>query len=142
MLKQTLTSINSTLDSLINITQQDIEDIKNANHNALFQRNTQKDILVNQFSNLKSQIDSILVKRSESGKPLEELISPDEDILLGEFRNKLNNFYTIHKRFAKMALNVTHFYSNLLHKVSGSEPDIGYEMKPTSIYTSNLSIKG
>ena len=141
MLSQTLKSINQTLDTLIEITQKDIEDIKEANHTSLFERNEKKEKLVSQFSNLKSQIDSILVKRSESGKPLEELISKEEDILLGEFREKLTTFYEIHKKFSKMALLVTNFYTNLMHKVSGCEPDIGYEMKPSSLHQINLSLK-
>jgi len=141
MLSQTLQSINITLDSLIEITTQDIEDIKQAKHNSLFERNQKKEELVKQFTSLKSQIDSILVKRSQSGKPLEELISPQEDILLGEFKTKLTTFYNIHKKFSKMALLVTNFYNNLMHKISGSEPDIGYEMKPSSTHQINLSLK-
>ena len=141
MLKQALTSINVTLNNLISITKQDIEDIKLAKHEALFQRNEQKEQLVNQFINLKSQIDSILVQRSQSGKPLEELISPQVDILLGEFRDKLQTFYAIHKKFSKMALLVTNFYNNLINKISGSEPDIGYEMKPNIDKHSNISLK-
>jgi hypothetical protein len=141
MLTQALNSINITLTNLINITSQDIEDIKLAKHEELFKRNEQKEEYVKQFINLKSQIDSILVQRSQSGKPLEELISPQEDILLGEFRENLQKFYALHKKFSKMALLVTNFYNNLLHKVSGSEPDIGYEMKPIANNHSNLSLK-
>jgi ElaB/YqjD/DUF883 family membrane-anchored ribosome-binding protein len=141
MLKQALTSINIVLNELISITTQDIEDIKLAKHEALFQRNEQKEKLLNKFTDLKSQIDSILVQRSQSGKSLEELISPQEDILLDEFRNNLKNFYNIHKKFSKMALLVTNFYNNLIHKISGSEPDIGYEMKPNIDNHSNISLK-
>jgi len=141
MLKQTLISINKTLDNLINITQKDIEDIKLANHDNLFQRNEEKEKLISQFVSFKSQIDSILVKRSESGLELSQIINKEEDELLGEFKNKLEEFYTIHKKFSKMALLVTNFYNNLLHKVSGSEPDIGYEMKPNVNNYNNFSLK-
>jgi hypothetical protein len=141
MLIKALTSINHTLNNLIEITKQDIEDIKEAKHESLFERNTKKEEYVNQFINLKSQIDSILVQRSESGKPLNELISSEEDVLLGEFRENLQNFYSYHKKFSKMALLVSNFYTNLIHKVSGSEPDIGYEMKPAIHKHSNLSLK-
>ena len=141
MLQQTLISINNTLDKLIHITQKDIDDIKEAKHTELFNRNIQKEELVAQFTKQKSQIDSILVKRSESGMELSKLINPQEDKLLGEFKDKLEQFYNLHKKFSQMALLVTNFYNNLLHKISGSEPDIGYEMKPNIKNYNNFSLK-
>ncbi len=139
-MQQTLINTNKVLDNLIEITQKDIEDIKEANHEPLFQRNTQKEELIEKFSELKSQIDSILVSRSESGLDIKDLISPEEDKLLDEFRTKLKEFYDIHKRFAKMAFSVTHFYNNLMNRINNCEPDIGYEMNQKQTYP-NLSLK-
>ena len=136
----TLININKTLDRLIEITKEDIEDIKQANHEPLFQRNKEKEELITKFSELKSQIDSILVKRSESGLDIKDLISPEEDKLLDEFRNKLKLFYDIHKRFAKMAFSVTHFYNNLMNRINQKEPDIGYKMNQKNPY-SRFSLK-
>jgi ElaB/YqjD/DUF883 family membrane-anchored ribosome-binding protein len=141
MLQQTLISINNTLDKLIAITNQDIEDIKQAQHNTLFNRNIEKDKLVNQFTHLKSQIDDILVKRSETGLDLSQIINPQEDKLLGEFKNKLEEFHNVHKKFSKMALLISNFYNNLLHKISGSEPDIGYQMQPKINNQNQFSLK-
>ena len=139
-MQQTLINTNKVLDNLIEITQKDIEDIKEANHEPLFQRNTQKEELIEKFSELKSQIDSILVSRSESGLDIKDLISPEEDKLLDEFRTKLKEFYDIHKRFAKMAFSVTHFYNNLMNRINNCEPDIGYKMNQKQTYP-NLSLK-
>ena len=101
MLLQSLKNINNTLNNLINITNQDIEDIKVAKHEALFQRNETKEKLLSQFVTLKSQIDSILVKRSESGLDISQILNKDEDSALADFKNKLQEFYTVHKKFAK-----------------------------------------
>jgi len=136
MLKQSLISINNNLDNLIDITKQDIEDIKIANHEFLFQRNELKEKYLQEFIQQKSQIDSILVKRSESGLDISQLINPEEDKLLGEFKQKLQEFYEIHKKFSKMALLVTNFYNNLMRKINGEEIDIGYKMNRTNPYSS------
>jgi hypothetical protein len=136
MLKQTLVSINSVLDELIDITNKDIQDIKKANHNALFERNIKKDELVNQFISLKSQIDLILKQRNDNSQ---NLIHPDEEPLLEEFKEKIKVFHTIHKKFAKMAFTITNFYTNLLHKITDAKPDIGYQMSPK--IDSNISFK-
>ena len=136
MLKQSLISINNNLDNLIDITKQDIEDIKIANHEFLFQRNELKEQYLKDFTHQKAQIDSILVKRSESGLDISQLINPEEDKLLGEFKQKLQEFYEIHKKFSKMALLVTNFYNNLMRKINGEEIDIGYKMNRTNPYSS------
>jgi len=141
MLKQTLISINNVLDELKQITQQDIADIKQANHDELFQRNDKKNELLQEFSQLKSQIDLTLVRRSESGLAIEQIMNNEENILLDEFKNKLNNFYEVHKKYAKMAILVTNFYNNLVNKVNNCEVDIGYKMTTTQ-YQANLSLKG
>jgi len=141
MLKQTLTSINKVLDNLINITLEDIQDIKKANHEALFERNNEKEQLLSQFTTLKSQIDSILVQRSQSGMDINNMLNDEENKLLDEFKMKLQQFHQIHKKFAKMALIVTNFYNNLVHKVNGSEVDIGYKMTKSSNPYANFSLK-
>ena len=137
MLKQTIVSINSVLDELINITKEDIKDIKKANHNALFERNIKKDKLITQFSNLKSQIDNILRQRNEQNQIL---VNKDEEPLLEEFKSKIKEFHTIHTKFAKMAFTISNFYTNLLHKLTDAKPDIGYQMSP-KVDSYNLSLK-
>ncbi len=139
MLKQILISTNNNLDKLIDITKQDIDDIKEANHDVLFERNQIKDKIVQEFISQKNQIDTILLKRSESGLSLENMLSNEESNLFDEFKLKLQNFHNIHKKFSKMALLVANFYNNLTNRVNQTEVDIGYKMSQR--YSSNLSLK-
>jgi hypothetical protein len=140
MLKQILISTNNNLDQLINITLKDIDDIKKANHESLFERNIEKDKIVQEFISQKNQIDNILLKRSESGLSLENMLSLEESNLFDEFKIKLHKFHNIHKKFSKMTLLVANFYNNLTNKVNQTEIDIGYKM--TQKYSSNFSLKG
>jgi len=140
MFKQILIQTNDNLDKLIDITKQDIQDVKDANHEPMFQRNKEKDKIVQEFITEKNQIDTILLKRSESGLTLEEMLSEKENELFDEFKIKLKEFADIHKKFSKMALAVANFYTNLSHKVNEAEIDIGYQMKQR--YSSTLSLKG
>jgi hypothetical protein len=140
MLKQILISTNNNLDQLINITLKDIDDIKKANHESLFEKNIEKDKIVQEFISQKNQIDNILLKRSESGLSLENMLSLEESNLFDEFKIKLHKFHNIHKKFSKMTLLVANFYNNLTNKVNQTEIDIGYKM--TQKYSSNFSLKG
>ena len=140
MLQKALISINNTLDGLIKITTQDIEDIKQANHEQLFKRNEKKEKLLQNFITHKSSIDSILTQRSQENENIAELLSKEEDELLGMFREKLQTFYKLHKHFASMAFGVANFYNILMDRVSNTKSDVGYEASHSSY--NNISIRG
>jgi hypothetical protein len=135
MLIEKLNQINTVLDKLIILTNEDINAIKKAEHEKIFSHTKLKEELANNFSLLKSEIDSLLVARN---KPVEEIFSPEEEILFDSFREKLNNFYTLHKRFSKLALSVANFYNALINELKNEKP-ITYENNTFS--NSNLSLK-
>ena len=118
MLIKTLQETISTLDKLISITLEDIENIKQAKHEEVFKNTKAKENLASKFSELKSQIDNILVSRN---KPLEEIFTPEEEKLFNLFREKLFEFNKEHKRFARLAFSVANFYNTLLNKIQNNE---------------------
>ena len=134
MLIKTLQETIFTLDKLITITLEDIENIKQAKHEEVFKNTKTKENLAYNFSELKSKIDNILVSRN---KPLEEIFTPEEEKLFNIFREKLLEFNKQHKRFARLAFSVANFYNTLLNKIQNNEK-IDY----TSTYkNSNLKLK-
>jgi predicted nuclease with TOPRIM domain len=135
MLIEKLNNINNVLDKLIALTYEDINAIKNAEHETVFSNTQKKEKLAKNFSYLKSEIDSILVSRN---RPIEEIFSPEEEKLFDNFRNKLNDFYALHKRFSKLALSVANFYNTLMKELKNEKP-ITYGNDNFS--NSNLSLK-
>ena len=135
MLTNILNKTINTLDNLISITNEDIENIKKANHNQVFANTDKKEQLVNEFSSLKSEIDNILVSRN---KPIEEIFSKEEEVLFNTFREKLFEFNKLHKRFSKLALSVANFYNTLVNQIHNTET-INY--KNESFQNSNLHLK-
>jgi predicted nuclease with TOPRIM domain len=135
MLIEKLNQINSTLDKLISLTNEDIYAIKNADHESVFSHTKTKEELAQNFATLKSEIDSILVSRN---KPIEEIFTPEEEKLFDSFREKLNEFYTLHKRFSKLALSVANFYNALMKELKNEKP-ITYNND--NFTNSNLTLK-
>ncbi|ACM92236.1 conserved hypothetical protein [Nautilia profundicola AmH] len=135
MLINTLNKTIQTLDKLISLTKEDIENIKQANHKEVFANTKTKEILASEFAKLKTEIDKILVSRN---KPLEEIFSPEEEKLFNEFREKLFEFNNLHKRFSKLALSVANFYNTLLKQIHNSET---IDYKNESYKDSNLQLK-
>lgn len=134
MLSQTIIKTNEVLDRLISLSKEDIENIKLANHEEVFKNTKEKEELAYKFVELKNQIDSILVARN---RPLDEIFTPEEEKLFDEFRNKLNEFNALHKRFAKLALSVANFY-NALSKQLNQEQEVGYN---ETFKNSNLNLR-
>ncbi|GAB6074105.1 hypothetical protein [Nautilia lithotrophica] len=135
MLINTLNKTIQTLNDLISITKEDIDNIKQANHEKVFANTEKKEKLAYEFSSLKNEIDKILVSRN---KPLEEIFSSEEEKLFNEFREKLFEFNNLHKRFSKLALSVANFYNTLVNQIHNNEP-INYNNE--SFKNSNLHLK-
>ena len=118
MLINTLENTITILDKLLSITLEDIENIKLAKYEEVFKNTKTKENLAYKFSELKSQIDNILISRN---KPLEEIFTPEEEKLFNLFREKLIEFNKQHKRFARLAFSVANFYNTLLNKIQNNE---------------------
>jgi uncharacterized protein YdcH (DUF465 family) len=136
MLIQKLQEIILTLNELIEMTQEDIKNIKEANHEAVFKNTKPKEELSLKFYELKNEIDAILVARN---KPIEEIFSKEEEKLFDEFRDKLNIFYEKHKHFSRLAISVANFYNSLVSQIK-QNTKISY--KEEINFNSNLSLKG
>jgi len=114
MLINILQETVNTLEKLISLTKEDIENIKFAKHESVFNNMKPKEELAEKFAELKTRIDRELVKRN---RPLNEIFSKEEEVLFEEFKRKLLEFNSLHKRFAKLALSVTNFYNTLMNQI-------------------------
>jgi len=135
MLTNKLNEAINILNSLIEITNQDIENIKKANHQEIFNNMTKKESLAKCFLNTKNDIDLILRQRN---KPIEEIFSSEEEKLFDEFKKRLIKFNTLHKKFSKLAISVANFYNALTQQIK-EEKTISYNNN--SFKNNNLSLK-
>ena len=137
MLLHYLTSSISDIENLIELTKKDIKDIKEANHELVFERTKIKSDLVKSFENKKSLLDNELMKlvNGEKGVKLEERLGEEEKNLLNEMKIKLNELKEINRQYAKFVVVISEFYNTLLDKVFPCEME-GYHKthhKPASI---------
>ena len=135
MLLIKLQTVNEILNKLINITDKDIESIKEAKHDEIFANIKIKETLAIKFQNTKNEIDTILANRN---KPLDQIFSPEEAQEFEKFKTLLNEFHKKHKFFAKLSFSVTNFYNTLLSKIKGKK-QVTYEKE--YIPNSHLRIK-
>lgn len=129
MLTNNLKEALREIDNLISLTQSDIEDIKQANHESLFSKAKLKGELINLFEAKKSAVDrEILRVVNENNNPnnrLEDILSEDEKDLIEGLKIKLTGLKELNKHYARLVLGVSEFYNSLLEKVLPTEME-GY----------------
>jgi hypothetical protein len=142
MLKKYLEGAVGDLLKLIQLTEDDIRDAKEANHPAIFERVAQKEKLIDTFETQKKMIDQLITQKASqnSGVSLENLLDDIEKGYLEELKSKLLKLKQVNRRYARLVVSVGTFYSSLLEKIVPTEMD-GYEtvIKQSASF---LEIKG
>lgn len=123
MLVQYLNLAIDALQSLINMTLLDIEDIKAAAHNRLFERAKSKEELLLSFENYKNLIDETITKAVQlnPNAELEKLLNNTERDLLEQMKAKLTELKGVNRSYAKLVAAVSSFYNGLLESMLSSQ---------------------
>ncbi|EAH6860734.1 flagellar protein FlgN [Campylobacter coli] len=118
MLKQRLDEVNAILTKLIELTQEDIENIKIAKHDTVASSVEEKNKLIAEFSAAKKRLDSALVELNNSStKGLSELLDEEDKQKLDELKKNLQTLHTTNKEYAKFVLIVKDFLDGLVNKM-------------------------
>lgn len=118
MLKQRLDEVNAILTKLIELTQEDIENIKIAKHDTVASSVEEKNKLIAEFSAAKKRLDSALVELNNSStKGLSELLDEEDKQKLDLLKKNLQTLYTTNKEYAKFVLIVKDFLDGLVNKM-------------------------
>ncbi|HEC1736030.1 TPA: flagellar protein FlgN [Campylobacter coli] len=118
MLKQRLDEVNAILTKLIELTQEDIENIKIAKHETVVSSVEEKNKLIAEFSAAKKRLDSALVELNNSStKGLSELLDEEDKQKLDLLKKNLQTLHTTNKEYAKFVLIVKDFLDGLVNKM-------------------------
>jgi len=137
MLSHYLKSSIEDIENLIELTKKDILDIKEAKHEAIFNRTKIKNDLIKSFENKKSMLDNELMKlvKKSDNKALEEVLGDTEKDMLEKMKDKLSLLKSKNKEYARFVVTVSEFYNSLLDSVFPRDMD-GYQKvnsKPASL---------
>ncbi|WP_456380375.1 hypothetical protein [Hydrogenimonas sp.] len=134
MLIHYLEEAGEDLQRLIDLTAGDIEDIKAARHERMFDRIETKERTLKAFENRKAAIDreiaTLLKNNPNSG--MEELL--EEEVLekLAALKAKLEKLQALNRRYARFVISVGEFYDSLYEEMLPVEKD-GYMGKNTKL---------
>ncbi|DAB34127.1 MAG: hypothetical protein PWQ42_105 [Sulfurospirillum sp.] len=107
------------IENLIELTIKDIQDIKEAKHEAIFERTKIKNDLIRSFENKKSLLDNELLKlvNANKDKELEEVLDASQKEMLTLIKEKLLELKMKNKEYARFVVTVSEFYNSLLDSV-------------------------
>ncbi|NOX14532.1 MAG: hypothetical protein GXP61_00560 [Epsilonproteobacteria bacterium] len=137
MLLHYLTNSINDIDNLIELTNKDIQDIKEANHELVFERTKIKNDLIKAFEHKKTLLDNELIKivKNNEDKELDKVLDDKQKDLLNTMKTKLSELKNKNKEYAKFVVIISEFYNTLLDKIFPREMD-GYhksDHRPASI---------
>ncbi len=130
MLHTFLNNAVSDLKSLIEISLLDMQDIKVANHDAIFSRLERKNSLIESFKDNKANADSQMqmLLKAHPNKGIADLLDENAMKIIDEMRTNLTKLRDLNKRYARSVIAVSEFYNSLINKMIPSQK-IGYSNK-------------
>lgn len=130
MLTHHLENAINDLRDIIKITESDIEDIREAKHDAQFDRLTLKEEKLKSFEAKKAVIDyeisSLMSANPDTTLP--DLLNDAQHKLLEDLKRELGNLREVNKHYAKLVLIVSNLYNTFLERLVPTEME-GYEKK-------------
>jgi len=123
MLSHHLQSALSDLRELIEITQLDIADIKEAKNTPQFDRLALKEEKLKSFESKKAMIDSTIsgLMSANPDTDLPNLLNNEQHEYLTELKDELNNLREVNKKYAKLVLTVSNLYNTFLERLVPTE---------------------
>ncbi len=123
MLSHYLENALKDLKDLIIFSEKDISDIKEAKHDAQFDRTTLKEEKIKSFEQKKAMIDHEISKLMTAypDKELPDLLSDEQHKQLEQLKTELSTLRETNRHYAKLVLGVSAFYNSLLERVVPTE---------------------
>lgn len=141
MLSHHLQGALADLRDLIQITESDIADIKEAKNDPQFDRLSLKEEKLKSFETKKAMIDyeisSLMTKNPDMDLP--QLLNEEQHLQLDELKEELNNLRDSNKHYARLVLVVSNLYNTFLERIVPTEMQ-GYN-KVASKHSAILEVR-
>lgn len=126
MITQALQESNDVIDKLLEITNWDIEDIQQANHDAIFERTALKEDLARIFISKKNTVEQAVAELAHDEQDLQNILTNEQEQLLVELSQKLDNLRIINAKLSILVANISNLYESFLSHILPQEGDDAY----------------
>ncbi|PPK62478.1 hypothetical protein B0F89_10370 [Malaciobacter marinus] len=113
MIEQTVETMLELIDKMKESIKLDIEDIKQARHEKLLDRNSEKEEMINEISSLKIELNKLIVEKMKAGEDV-NIYRQKVDYLEEELRS----LYKLNKELASIVLPVQQMYKEIVEDLT------------------------
>ncbi|PHO09997.1 hypothetical protein CPG37_06555 [Malaciobacter canalis] len=113
MIEQTVETMLELIDKMKESIKLDIEDIKQARHEKLLDRNSEKEEMINEISSLKIELNKLIVEKMKAGEDV-NIYRQKVDYL----EEELKNLYKLNKELASIVLPVQQMYKEIVEDLT------------------------
>lgn len=124
MIFEIITKMKQSANAMKEILDQDMQDVKNANHKGLIERLEAKENIMQKLSDLKIELNSALVKAYQSGIDLNMYRESINDL-----ESELVGIYNLNKNLGMVILPIKEMYRELAEELSEINGGSLYEIK-------------
>ena len=124
MIFEIITKMKQSANAMKEILDQDMQDVKNANHKGLIERLEAKENIMQTLSDLKIELNSALVKAYQSGIDLNMYRESINDL-----ESELVGIYNLNKNLGMVILPIKEMYRELAEELSEINGGSLYEIK-------------
>lgn len=113
MIDETIQRMSELVKNLQTSIELDMQDVKDAKHEALLSRNDEKHYMINEITELKAKLNQELVEKMQEGVDV-NIYRESVDSLEIE----LKNLYELNKKLASIVLPVQQMYKELVEEIT------------------------
>ena len=113
MIDETIQRMSELVKNLQTSIELDMQDVKDAKHEALLSRNDEKHYMINEITELKAKLNQELVEKMQEGVDV-NIYRESVDALEIE----LKNLYDLNKKLASIVLPVQQMYKELVEEIT------------------------
>lgn len=124
MIENIISTMSSKIDGLKNSINQDIADIKEAQHDDLLKRNDLKQKLIDEITQLKLDLNKALITSIEAGEDV-NIYRSSVDAL----ENNIKELYELNKKLSAIVIPIQHLYQEMVAEISDANGGRIFDIK-------------
>ncbi|MAD41545.1 MAG: hypothetical protein CL623_04045 [Arcobacter sp.] len=115
MINEIIQRMSELVKNLQTSIELDMQDVKDAKHEALLNRNDEKHYMINEITQLKAKLNQELIAKMQEGVDV-NIYREKVDVL----EEELKNLYDLNKKLASIVLPVQQMYKELVEEVTAA----------------------
>jgi predicted nuclease with TOPRIM domain len=124
MINEIINRMIKVINTLNELMDNDLEDIKKANNDSLLDRNSEKQAKMDELVSLKERLNEELIKEIQAGKDVDKYRE-----IVDQLEESLKSLYEKNKKLAAVVLPLKEMYKEIVEDISDNNKGVLFDIK-------------